>query len=52
MQDLRMGQELGIDPRVVRMFPMDNLRFPLVAPISITIAAAISSIHFLTLWHP
>ena len=52
MQDPRIGQELGISPRVMRMFPMDNLRFPLVATISVTIAAAISSIHFLALWHP
>ena len=52
MQDPRIGQELGISSRVMRMFPMDNLRFPLVATISVTIAAAISSIHFLALWHP
>ena len=26
MQDPRTGQELGTDPRVGRMFPVDNLR--------------------------
>ena len=33
------------------MFPMDNLRLPLVAPVSITAAAAISSVPSLALWH-
>ena len=33
------------------MFPMDNLRLPLVAPISVAAAAAISSIPSLALWH-
>ncbi|XP_065623372.1 uncharacterized protein LOC136064887 [Quercus suber] len=30
-----MGQELGIGPRVGRMFPVNNLRLPLVAQISV-----------------
>ena len=33
VQDPRTRQELGTGPRVRRMFPMDNLRLPLVAPI-------------------
>ena len=33
VQDPRTGQELGTSPRVRRMFPMDNLHLPLVAPI-------------------
>ena len=49
MQDSRTGQELGTGPRVGRMIPMDNLRLPLVAPISV---AVVSSIPSLTLWHP
>ena len=49
MQDSRTGQELGTGPRVERMFPMDNLRIPLVAHVSV--AAAISSIPSLALWH-
>ena len=51
MQDPRIGQELRIGPRVGRMFPMDNLRLPLVAPISVAVAAAISFIPSLALWH-
>ena len=51
VQDLRTGQELGIGPRVRRMFPVDNLRLPLVAPISVVAAAAVSSIPSLALWH-
>ena len=43
-QDPRTGQELGTNPRVGRMFPIDNLRFPLVV--------AVSSIPSLALWHP
>ena len=43
VQDPRMGQELGTDPRVGRMFPVDNLHLPLVAPVSVAAAAAISS---------
>ena len=49
VQDLRMGQELGTGPRVGRMFPMDNLHLPLVAPVFI--AAAVSSLPSLALWH-
>ena len=33
VQDPKTRQELGTDPRVGRMFPMDNLRLPLVAPV-------------------
>ena len=33
------------------MFPVDNLRLPLVSLISVAAAAAISSIPSLTLWH-
>ena len=33
------------------MFPMDNLCLPLVAPVSDAIAAAVSSIPSLALWH-
>ena len=51
VQDLRKGQELGTGPRVGRMFPVDNLRLPLVAPVSVAVAAAISSIPSLALWH-
>ena len=51
MQGPRTGQELGTDPRVGRMFPMDNLRLPLVAPVSVAAAAAVSSIPSLALWH-
>ena len=46
-----MGQELGTDPRVGYMFPMNNLRLPLVALVSVVAATAISSIPSLTLWH-
>ena len=46
-----MGQELGIGPRVRRMFPVDNLRLPLVAPDSVATTAAVSSIPSLALWH-
>ena len=49
MQDLRMGQELGTNLRVGRMFLVDNLRLPHVALASI--AVAISSISSLALWH-
>ena len=51
VQDLRMGQELGTDPRVGRMFPVDNLHLPLVAPVSVAAAAAISSVPSLAHWH-
>ena len=46
-----MGQEFGTCPRVGRMFLVDNLRLPLVAPVYVAAAAAISSIPFLALWH-
>ena len=49
MQDPRIGQELGIGPKVRRMFPVDDLRLPLVAPISVAVATTISfipSLHF------
>ena len=49
MQDLRTGQELGTGPRVVCMFPVDNLRLPFVAPVSVAAAAAVSSIPSLAL---
>ena len=51
VQGQRTGQELGTDPRVGRMFPMDNLRLPLVAHVSVATAAAVSSIPSLALWH-
>ena len=51
VQDPRMGQELGTSPRVRRMFLVDNLHLPLVALVSVTVAAAISFIPSFTLWH-
>ena len=51
VQDPRMGQELGTSPRVGCMFPMDNLRLPLVALVSVAAATTVSSISSLTLWH-
>ena len=33
------------------MFPVDNLRLPLVASVSIVATAAISSVPSLALWH-
>ena len=51
VQDPRTGQELGTSPRVGRMFPVDNLRLPLVAPVSVAVAAAVFSIPSLALWH-
>ena len=33
------------------MFPVDNLRLPLVASISIAVATTVSLIHSLALWH-
>ena len=35
VQDLKTGQELGTGPRVRRMFPVENFRLPLVAPVSV-----------------
>ena len=49
VQDQRTGQELGTSPRVGRMFLVDNLHLPHVAPVSIAVAAA--SLPSLTLWH-
>ena len=51
VQDPRTGQELRTGPRVKRMFLVDKLRLPLVASISVTTAAAISSIPSLALCH-
>ena len=51
VQDSRTRQELGTGPRVGRMFPVDNLRLPLVAPVSVATTAAVSSIPSLALWH-
>ena len=52
VQDLRTGQERGTSPRVGRMFPVDNLHLPLVAPVSVAAAAAaVSSLPSLALWH-
>ena len=47
VQDPRTGQELGTGSRVWRMFPMDNLHLPPVAPVSV--AVAVSSLPFLAL---
>ena len=33
------------------MFPVDNLRLPLVAPVSVAAATTVSSIPFLAIWH-
>ena len=33
------------------MFPVDNLRLPIVAPVSVAAAAAISYVPSFTLWH-
>ena len=33
------------------MFPVDNLRLPLVAPVSVAVTDAISSVPSLVLWH-
>ena len=51
VQDPRIGQKLRTGPRVGRMFPVDNLRLPLVAPVSVAVTAVISSIPSLALWH-
>ena len=46
------GQDrLGTGPRVNCMFPVENLRLPLVALVFVAAAAAISSVPFLALWH-
>ena len=49
VQDLRTGQELGTGPRVGRLFPVDNLYLPPVAPVSVV--AAVSSLPSFALWH-
>ncbi|WJZ92521.1 hypothetical protein VitviT2T_011510 [Vitis vinifera] len=47
-----MGQELGTSPRVGRMFPVNNLHLPPVAPVSVAAAAAVVSfLPSLALWH-
>ena len=50
-----MRQELGTGSRVGRMFPVDNLHLPPVAPVSVAAAAAaavaVSSLPSLALWH-
>ena len=47
-----MGQELETGPRVGRMFPLDKLHLPPIAPVSIVaVVATVSSLLFLTLWH-
>ena len=51
VQDSRTGQEFGIGPRVGRMFLVDNLRLPFVAPVFVAAAVAVSSIPSLALWH-
>ena len=51
MQDSRTGWEFGTGSRVGRMFPVDNLYLPLVAPIFIAVAAVVPSIPSLVLWH-
>ena len=52
VQDPRIGQELGIGPKVGHMFPMDNLHLLPVASISVaTAVVAVSSLQSLELWH-
>ena len=45
------GTRAWTSPRIGRMFPVDNLRLPLVAPISVAAAAAVSFVPSLALWH-
>ncbi|WKA03342.1 hypothetical protein VitviT2T_021457 [Vitis vinifera] len=50
--DPRTGQELGTGPRVGRMFPVNNLHLPPIAPVFVTAATpAVSSLPSLALWH-
>ena len=49
--DLRTGQEFGTGPRVGHMFPVDNLRLPLIAFVSVAAAATVSSNPSLAFWH-
>ena len=51
VQDRRTRQELGTGPRVGHMFPVDNLRLPLVPSVSVAAAATVSSNPSLALWH-
>ena len=51
VQDPRTGQKLGTSPKVGRMFPVDNLCLPFIAPVSIAVATTVSSILSLALWH-
>ena len=51
VQDPRKGQELRTSPRIGRMFPVDSLRLPLVAPVSVPAATTVSSIPSLAFWH-
>ena len=51
VQDPRMRRELGTGPRVGRLFPMDNLRLSLVAPIFVAAATIVSFIPSLARWH-
>ena len=45
VQDPRTGKELGTGPRVGRMFPVDNLHLPPIAPVSVAVVAtAVSSL--------
>ena len=44
-----MGQELGTNPRVRRMFPVDNLHLPPIAYVSIAVAVCL--LPSLALWH-
>ena len=44
-----MGRELGTGSRVGHMFPVDNLRLPLVAPVSVVVVTTVSSIPSLAL---
>ena len=52
VQDPRIGQELGTSPRVGRIFLVDNLHLPPIAPVSVAATAAVvSSLPSLALWH-
>ena len=52
VQDPRIGQELRTSPRVGRMFLVDNLHLPPIAPVSVAATAAVvSSLPSLALWH-
>ena len=52
VQDLRTRQELQTDPRVGRMFLVDNLRLPLITLVFVAAASTIVSfIPSLALWH-